>query len=119
MINKPHIVSVKSVSLYFCLGPNIPQTPEAEEEDTILESSLMNMKIDQGHLKLPPNSEPPDGFELFYHGRSFRRAYQYPATDGEQFALTVCKDQAINVNTDQRDEGSFDETEVKVPIATM
>ena len=79
----------------------------------------MNMKIDQGDLKLLPNSEPPDGFELFYQRRSFRRAYQYPATDGEQFALTVCKDQAINVNTDQRDEGSFDETEVKVRITTI
>ena len=119
MINKPHIVSVKSVSLYFCLGPNIPQTPEAEEEDRILETYLMNMKIDEGKLKLPPNSELPNGFELFYRRRSLRRTYQCPATDGEQFALTICKDQAINVNTDQRDEGSFDETEVKVRITTI
>ena len=53
------------MSFYFCQDPNIPQTPEAEEEDRILESYLMNMKIDQSKLKLPPTSELPDGFELF------------------------------------------------------
>ena len=107
------------MSLYCCLGPNIPQTPEAEEEDRILESYLMNMKIDEGQLKLPPNSELPDGFELFYRRRSLRRTYQYQSTDGEQFTLTVCKDQAKNVNTDHSDVGSFDETEVKVRITTV
>ena len=119
MINKPHIVSVKIVSLYFCLGPNIPQTPEAEEEDRILESYLMNMKIDQGQLKLPPSSKLPGGFELFYHRRSLRRTYRCKTTDGEQFSLTVCKDQAKDVNIDHSDVWSFDETEVKVRIATM
>ena len=119
MINKPHIVSVKSVSLYFCLGPNILQTPEAEEEDRILESYLINMKIDQGQLKLPPSSELPGGFELFYHRRSLRRTYRCKTTDGEQFSLTVCKDQAKDVNIDHSDVWSFDETEVKVRIATM
>ena len=117
--DKPHTVLVKSVSLYFCQDPNIPPTPEAEEEDRILESYLINMKVDQGQLKLPPNSELPNGFELFYQRRSLRRTYHFPATDGEQFALTVCKDQATDVNTDQRDEGSFDETEVKVRITTI
>ena len=107
------------MSLYCFLGPNIPQTPEAEEEDRILESYLMNMKIDEGQLKLPPNSELPDGFELFYRRRSLRRTYQYQSTDGEQFTLTVCKDQAKNVNTDHSDVGSFDETEVKVRITTI
>ena len=75
----------------------------------------MNMKIDQGQLRLPPNSELPDGFDLFYQRRSLRRTYQYEM-DGEQFALTVCKDQAKNVNTDQTDVCSFDETEAKVSL---
>ncbi|PFX14685.1 uncharacterized protein LOC111344482 isoform X1 [Stylophora pistillata] len=96
--------------------PNIPQTPEAEEEDRILESYLINMKIDQGQLKLPPNSELPDGFELFYHRRSLRKTYQCQTPDGEQFALTICKDQAKDVNTDHTDVWSFDETEVKTDI---
>ena len=119
MINKPHIVSIKSVSLYFCQDPNILQTPEAEEENRILESYLMNMKIDQGQLKLPPNSEIPDGFDLFYQRRSLRRTYQCRTTDGEKFALTVCKDQAKNVNADHSDVGSFNETEIKVRITTI
>ncbi|XP_066030707.1 uncharacterized protein [Pocillopora verrucosa] len=96
--------------------PNIPQTPEAEEENRILENYLMNMKIDQGQLKLPPNSEIPDGFDLFYQRRSLRRTYQCRTTDEERFALTVCKDQAKDVNTDHSDVGSFDETEVKTDI---
>lgn len=96
--------------------PNIPQTPEAEEEDRILESYLINMKIDQGQLKLPPNSELPDGFELFYHRRSLRKTYQCQTPDGEQFALTICKDQAKGVNTDHIDVWSFDKTEVKTDI---
>ena len=119
MLNKPHIVSVKSVSFYFCQDPNIPQTLEAEEENRILESYLMNMKIDQGQLKLPPNSELPDGFELFYCRRSLRRTYQCKTMDGEQFALTVCKEQANDINIDHSDVGSFDETEVRVRITTI
>ena len=112
-------MSVKSVSLYFCQDPNIPQTPEAEEEDRILESYLMNMKTDQSKLKLPPTSELPDGFELFYCRRSRRRTYQYETTDEEQFALTVCKEQAKDINIDHNDVWSFDETEVRVRITTI
>lgn len=115
-INGYDIISVNGKSCHFCLGPNIPQTPEAEEEDRILESYLINMKIDQGQLKLPPNSELPDGFELFYHRRSLRKTYQCQTPDGEQFALTICKDQAKDVNTDHTDVWSFDETEVKVSL---
>ena len=119
MLNKPHIVSVKSVSFYFCQDPNIPQTLEAVEENRILESYLMNMKIDQGQLKLPPNSELPDGFELFYCRRSLRRTYQCKTMDGQQFTLTVCKEQAKDINIDHSDVGSFDETEVRVRITTI
>ena len=107
------------MSFYFCQDPNIPQTPEAEKEDRILESYLMNMKIDQGQLKLPPNSELPDGFELFYCRRSRRRTYQYEKTDEEQFALTVCKEQAKDINIDHNDVWSFDETEIRVRITTI
>ena len=107
------------MSFYFCQDPNILQTPEAEEEDRILESYLMNMKIDQSKLKLSPTSELPDGFELFYCRRSRRRTYQYETTDEEQFALTVCKEQAKDINIDHNDVWSFDETEVRVRITTI
>ena len=78
----------------------------------------MKTKIDQGQLKLPPNSELPDGFDLFYQRRSLRRTYQYEM-DGEQFVLTVCKNQAKSVNTDQTDMCSFDETEAKVSLSQV
>ena len=73
----------------------------------------MGMKIEEGQLVLPPVSSRPDGFELFYQRRSLRRTYQYEI-DGEQFSLTVCKDQANTVNTDETDVKSFDETPAMV-----
>jgi len=93
----------------FSLGPNVLKTPEAEEEGKILESYLMGMKIEEGQLVLPPVSARPEGFDLFYQRRSLRKTYQYEK-DGEQFSLTVCKDQANNVDLDETDVKSFDET---------
>ena len=58
-------------SALFILGRSyVAKTPEAEEEDKILESYLVGMKIEDGHLVLPPVSERPDGFDLFYQRRS-------------------------------------------------
>ncbi|XP_020632537.1 uncharacterized protein LOC110069365 [Orbicella faveolata] len=94
-------------------GPNVLKTPEAEEESKILESYLMGMKIEEGQLVLPPVCERPDGFDLFYQRRSLRKTYQYEI-DGEQFSLTVCKDQANNVDIDETDVKSFDETPLMV-----
>ncbi|KAJ7388263.1 hypothetical protein OS493_038897 [Desmophyllum pertusum] len=95
--------------------PNVPKTPQAEEEDSIIESYLRRMRIEEGQLTLPPVSEIPDGFDLFYKRRSLRRTYQYEM-DEEQFSLTVCKDQAKYVNTDETDVSSFDETSAKTDI---
>ena len=39
--------------------------------------------------------------------------------DEEQFALTVCKEQAKDINIDHNDVWSFDETEVRVRITTI
>ena len=100
----------------FSLGPKVPKTtPQAEEEERILRHYLMQMKIEEGQLKFPPITELPDGFDLFFQRRSLRRTYQYKLDD-EQFTLTVCKDQAKEVNTDQTDVCNFDETEAKVFI---
>ena len=98
---------------YLSLGPNVIKTPEIEEEDKILESCLMGMKIEEGQLVLPPVSARPDGFDLFYQRRSLRKTYQYEM-DGEQFSLTVCKDQANNVDTNETDMKSLDETPAMV-----
>ena len=98
---------------YLSLGPNLIKTPEIEEEDKILESYLMGMKIEEGQLVLPPVSARPDGFDLFYQRRSLRKTYQYEM-DGEQFSLTVCKDQANNVDTNETDMKSLDETPAMV-----
>ena len=95
------------------LGPNVIKTPEAEEEDKILESYLMGMKIEEGQLVLPPISACPDGFDLFYHRRSLRKTYQYEM-DGERFSLTVCKDQANTVETNETDMKRLDETPAMV-----
>jgi len=102
-----------SLCFFFSLGPNVLKTPEAEEESKILESYLMGMKIEEGQLVLPPVCERPDGFDLFYQRRSLRKTYQYEI-DGEQFSLTVCKDQANNVDIDETDVKSFDETPLMV-----
>ena len=70
----------------------VPKTRTEEEEAKVLESYLMRMKIEGDQLVLPPVSELPDGFDLSSQSCSLRRAYQYEM-EGEQFSLTVCKDQ--------------------------
>ncbi len=75
----------------------------------------MGMKIEGDQLVLPPVSERPDGFDLYYQRRSLRRTYQYEI-DEEQFSLTVCKDQPINVDTDETDGRSFNESAAMVNV---
>jgi len=85
-------------SALFILGRSyVAKTPEAEEEDKILESYLMGMKIEGDRLVLPPVSARPDGFDLCFQRRSLRKTYQCEI-DGEQFGLVVCKDQANKVD---------------------
>ena len=73
----------------------------------------MEMRIEDGQLKFPPISELPDGFDLFFQRRSIRKTYRYE-DDGDMFTLTVCKDQSKEVNADQTDAYSFNESEGKV-----
>lgn len=72
------------------------------------------MKIEGDQLRLPPASELQDGFDLFYKRRSLRKTYQYEMSDGEQFNLTVCKDQATNVCPYEPDASSIDDIPSKV-----
>ena len=71
------------------------------------------MKIDNGKLTLPPASELQDGFDLFYQRRSLRKTYEYEV-EGEQFSLTVCKDQARNVCPYEQDTKNIEEIPTKV-----
>ena len=73
----------------------------------------MGMKIEDGQLILRPASELQEGFDLFYKRRSLRKTYQYEM-DGEQFSLTVCKEQATNVCPYEPDAGNIDEIPPKV-----
>ena len=91
----------------------VPRTPEAEEEDTILESYLKGMMIKDGQLTLPPVSERPDGFDLFYQRRSRRRIYEYEM-DGETFTLLVSKYQEKTVDAAETERSDFDEIESQV-----
>jgi len=117
----------------FFTGPMIgvvPRTPQAEEEDKILESYLMGMKIEEGQLTLPPVSERPDGFNLFYQRRSRRRIYDYEmhfkddntensgagAGGKEQFSLLVSKYQEKTGNAADTDASGFDEIATKVML---
>ena len=77
----------------------------------------MGMKIEGDQLVLPPNSEQPDGFELSYQRCSLRRTYQYEMEE-EQFSLTVCKDQRINVDTGETDARNVDESPAMVNALT-
>lgn len=97
--------------------PKFPQTttPQAEEEHKILENYLMEMRIEDGQLKFPPISELPDGFDLFFQRRSIRKTYRYE-DDGDMFTLTVCKDQSKEVNANQTDAYSFNESEAKPDV---
>ena len=73
----------------------------------------MGMKIDRDRLTLLPASELQGGFDLFYQRRSLRKTYQYEM-EGEQFSLTVCKDQATNVDPCDPDANNVDEILAKV-----
>ena len=73
----------------------------------------MGMKIEDGQLSLRPASELQEGFDLFYKRRSLRKTYHYEM-DGEQFSLTVCKEQATNVYPYEPDAGNIDEIPPKV-----
>ena len=73
----------------------------------------MGMKIEDGQLILRPASEFQEGFDLYYKRRSLRKTYQYEM-DGEQFSLTVCKEQATNVCPYEPDAGNIDEIPPKV-----
>ena len=73
----------------------------------------MGMKIDNGKLTLPPASELQDGFDLFYQRRSLRKTYEYEV-EGEQFSLTVCKDQARNLCPSDTDTRNIEEIPAKV-----
>ena len=68
----------------------------------------MGMKIDEGQLTLPPVSERPDGFDLFYQRRSQRRIYEYEMEEG-QFTLLVSKYQEKTVDPTETEASCFDE----------
>lgn len=103
-------------SALFILGRSyVAKTPEAEEEDKILESYLVGMKIEDGQLVLPPVSERPDGFDLFYQRRSLRKTYQYEI-DGEEFSLIVCKDQANTADPIETEVKDFHTVATKTDI---
>lgn len=73
----------------------------------------MGMKIEEDQLVLPPVSERPDGFDLFYQRRSLRKIYEYPM-DEEQFSLLVSKYQEKTVDPVETDASSFDEIATEV-----
>ena len=91
----------------------VPKTLQDEEEDKTLESYLMGMKIDKDRLTLPPASKLQDGFDFYYQRRSLRKTYQYEM-NGEQFSLTVCKDQATNVDPCDPDASNIKDIPAKV-----
>ena len=91
----------------------VPRTLQAEEEDKILESYLMGMKIEEGQLTLPPVSERPDGFDLFFQRRSRRKIYEYEKDD-EKFTLLVSKFQAKTLDAAETEASDFDEMDTEV-----
>ncbi|KAL9950377.1 hypothetical protein ACROYT_G042865 [Oculina patagonica] len=93
----------------------VARTPQAEEEDKILESYLMGMKIEGDQLVLPPGSERPNGFDLSYQRRSLRKIYEYP-TEGDQFSLLVSKYQEKTVDPVETDASGFDEIATETDI---
>ena len=95
------------------LTDRVPRTPQDEEEDKILESYLMGMKIKDGQLTLPPISERPDGFDLFYQRRSRRRIYEYETHD-EKFTLLISKYQEKTVDAAENEASDFDEIDTEV-----
>jgi len=71
------------------------------------------MKIKEGQLTLPPVSERPDGFDLFYQRRSRRRIYEYEMDD-EKFTLLISKYQEKTVDAAETEATDFDEIESEV-----
>ena len=90
----------------------VPRTPQAEE-DQILESYLMRMKIEEGQLTLPPVSELPDGFDLFYQRRSRRKLYEYEMDD-EKFTLLISKHQEKTVDAAETEANDFEDIDSEV-----
>ena len=78
-----------------------------------MESYLNGMKIDKDDLVLPPVSQLQDGFDLHFRRRSLRKTYHYDM-DGEQFNLTVCKEQARIVDPCDKGASNNDEVQAKV-----
>ena len=90
----------------------------------------MGMKIKEGQLTLPPVSERPDGFDLFYQRRSRRRIYEYKmhfkddntensgagAGGKEQFSLLVSKYQEITVDAAETNACDFKEIATEVQL---
>ena len=111
---RPSFFKNNSLLFFFQGTTYVPKTPQDEEEDKILEAYLTGMRIEGDQLRLPPASELQDGFDLFYKRRSRRKTYQYQMSDGEQFSLTVCKDQATNVCPYEPDASSIDDISPKV-----
>ena len=103
-----------SISLTFPQGKDyVTRTLQDKEEDKILESYVAGMKIENGQLTLPAASNLQEGFDLFYQRRSLRKTYQYEV-EGEQFSLTVCKDQERNVCPYEPDTRNIEEIPAKV-----
>jgi len=73
------------------------------------------MKIKEGQLTLPPVSERPDGFDLFYQRRSRRRIYEYEMDD-EKFTLLISKYQEKTVDAAETEATDFDEIESETDI---
>lgn len=93
----------------------VPKSPQDEEEDKILKSYLMGMKIEGNRLILPPASQLQEGFDLYFERRSLRKTYQYEM-EGEEFSLTVCKDQATNVDPCDFEHSDVNQVSAKTDI---
>jgi len=73
----------------------------------------MGMKIKEGQLILPPVSERPDGFDLFYQRRSRRKIYEYEMDD-ETFTLLISKYREKTVDAAETEGGGFEEIAAEV-----
>jgi len=73
----------------------------------------MGMKIKEGQLTLPPVSERPDGFDLFYKRRSRRKIYEHEMDD-EKFTLLISKYQEKTVDAAATEASDFDEIDEEV-----
>ena len=75
----------------------------------------MGMKIEGNRLILPPASQLQEGFDLYFERRSLRKTYQYEM-EGEEFSLTVCKDQATNVDPCDFEHSDVNQVSAKVKL---